>query len=173
MRTLKVILRDILNIDNILRMNPPQLSVKEKIKPKRKMVLFSHFRQLKRYSNLSDGSILIIALITKILSSKQSVFLIEELENSIHPKALVKLINFLRSFETEKQFILATHSLVVINSVLPNNVVVSITQKDGRCNFKNVADNKDLRKKLKAGYLEFSDYIFFGEGNEGEFEEIS
>ena len=127
-----------------------------------------HLYETKPLNKLSDGSLLLIALITKILLSKQAVLLIEEPENSLHPKALQGLINFIRSFEDEKQFIITSHSIALINMVKPEDVIVSKVNENGTSEFNNIENAKDLRKKLRNGYLDFSDFIFF---NDDEFEE--
>ncbi len=127
----------------------------------------THFNMEKSIRQLSDGSILVIALVTKILSSFHDIFLIEEPENSLHPKALASLVEFMASFEGEKQFILTTHSETLINSVKPENVMVAKTRENGLSEMSNIANAKEMRRKLKKGHLNFSDFLFFGE-DEGE-----
>jgi predicted ATP-dependent endonuclease of OLD family len=135
-----------------------------------KIVLFTQFNKLKDIKDFSDGSILLVSLVIKILSSNHSIFLIEEPENSLHPKALIELLNFMRSYLEEKQFIIATHSLALLNTTDPKDVIIANVNEKGESTFSNVSDQKDILKKLKSGFMEFSDYIFFGDTAEEEIE---
>jgi predicted ATPase len=133
-------------------------------------VVFKQFNQLKDLSLFSDGSILLISLITKILSSDHSIFLLEEPENSLHPKALLELYNFLKSYTEEKQFIIATHSLTLLNKTDYKDVIVANSNEKGQSVLSNVSDQKDIIRKLKNGYMDFGDYIFFSDTAEEEIE---
>lgn len=132
------------------------------------IIFFEHFENYKRLNDLSDGSILLIALITIIILSKHDIFIIEEPENSIHPRALVDLISFFRSFEDEKQFIINTHSITLINKVRPNDVIIAKCNETGISNLSNVSNEKEIKKKLKQSYIEFSDLIFFNDPEDNE-----
>jgi predicted ATPase len=159
---LKSILNDILKIEDIRIVNYPMFNKDETKKQEIfQFIFFTHFGSFKIYDTLSDGSILLIALITKILGSDNHIFFIEEPENSLHPGALVKLINFLRSYGSENQFIIATHSLVVLNVINPDNTIVACVDEKGKSDFQNITNIKDLKKKFKESFLDFSDYIFY------------
>lgn len=159
---LKTVLRDILSIEevSIIELESTNPDEPQKIES-RKEVIFKHFNILKRFKSLSDGSVLLIALVTKILGTEQHIFFIEEPENSLHPQALTKLLNFMKSFSKENQFVIATHSLVVINNINPDDAIVACVEKDGPSIFYNVSSMKDLKRKIKDSYLDFSDYLFY------------
>ena len=133
-------------------------------------IVITQFNHKKLFNGLSDGSILLISLITKILTSEHSVFLIEEPENSLHPKALVELINFMKSFLDEKQFIIVTHSLTLLNTSNPKDVIIAELQENGLSNITNIPNPKEISKKLKNSYSAFSDFVFFADKNADEFE---
>jgi predicted ATPase len=135
-------------------------------------VYMTHLNSFKHIFELSDGSVLLIALITKLLTSPYILFLVEEPENSLHPKALVDLIKFMRSFEEEKQFIIATHSITIINEVEPEDVIIAQIDENGNSDISRVSDIKELKKKLKSGYIDFSERIFFELNINEEFEEV-
>lgn len=124
-------------------------------------IFFDHLGSSKAIWDFSDGTVLLIALITKILVSETDIFLIEEPENSLHPQALVDLISFFRSFEENKQFIIASHSIAIINKVKPEDVIIAQCQGDGKSNLKRVENSAELRKTLKQGFIAFSDLLFF------------
>jgi len=137
---------------------------------KTKEVYFIQFNNLKSRRDLSDGSLLLISLITKILSEDNSVLLIEEPENSLHPKALIELNKFMNSYLGEKQFIIATHSLTLLNTTNPKDVIIANINEKGESTLENVSEKKDILKKLKNGFMDFSDFVFFPENTENEFE---
>lgn len=126
-------------------------------------IFFDHLGSLKNIQNLSDGSLLILALIIKVLTTENELIIIEEPENSTHPKALINLMSFLRSFEDEKQFIITTHSIPIINLLDPNNVIITKVDIEGKTTLKKVEDHKKIIKELRKGYVSFSDSVFFGD----------
>ncbi len=125
------------------------------------VVAFNHLGNLKMIDELSDGSVLLIALITMIISSKQDIIFIEEPENSLHPKALVDLMSFLSGFLDEKQFFIATHSIPIINRVKPEDTIIAKCDQKGNSTLTRVENLRDLKKRLKQGYIVFSDALFF------------
>lgn len=127
---------------------------------------------LRSLEDLSDGSIYLIKIILKILLNEQAIVMIEEPENSVHPKALIDLYDFIVSYSSERQFIIVSHSLVLLNKTKPENVITSCIHENGLSKITNVANDKELRKKLRKGYVSFSDYIFFDEKLEDEEEFI-
>jgi len=142
------------SVETIERNNPQEMD--EEV-----IILFDHLGTTKSINQLSDGSLLLLAFITKILTSKNDIFLLEEPENSTHPQALLGLVSFIRSFEDEKQFIITSHSVPLINVLSPENVIVAGVNIEGVTSFKRVQDQKEILKELRKGYVSFSDKIFF------------
>lgn len=159
---LKETLNKILKIQDIeIEKLSDSAKIKDESKEEEYVFFFEHMNDFKTLNELSDGSIILIALITKIISSESSIFLIEEPENSLHPKALIDLINFMRSFENEKQFILASHSISIINSIKPEDVIISKCNEDGSSILQRVSNIRELKQKLRQGFIVFSDALFF------------
>jgi predicted ATPase len=134
--------------------------------PERKGLIFSHADSYKSLNEFSDGTILIIALVTKILNSENDIFFIEEPENSTHPRALVDLVSFIKSFSVNKQFLITSHSIVLLNKSKTDEIITSCITSQGLSEIKNVSNRKELRARLKSGFVNFSDELFFG--NDGE-----
>jgi predicted ATPase len=118
---------------------------------------------------LSDGSLMILSLITEILTTKSPLILIEEPENSLHPKALTELIHFLQA-RTDKQFLLTTHSPALLNLVKPEQVIVARLDEKGNSRLEKIKDLKELKRKLNKGYVTFGDLLIdnIDEGEDGE-----
>jgi AAA15 family ATPase/GTPase len=64
--------------------------------------------------NMGEGVVNIIGLIVMLLTEDRKLYLIEELENDIHPKALKKLLHLILEKATNNQFLISTHSNIVV-----------------------------------------------------------
>ena len=164
----KEAIKDILSIENIM-VHKYSGDLKNKISPKR-YLFFVHHGTLKSLNQLSDGTILIIALVTKILCTKNHLFLIEEPENSTHPKALIDLISFIKSFSENTQFIITSHSIAILNKTRVEDIIASSINDKGFCELYNVSSKKGLKAKLKRSRVNFSDELFFAIDDKNEFE---
>jgi hypothetical protein len=63
---------------------------------------------------MGDGVPNILGLLTYLLRVKDRLFIIEEPENDIHPRALKRLLGCLASSSENNQFIITTHSNIVL-----------------------------------------------------------
>jgi predicted ATPase len=64
-------------------------------------------------SSMGEGISHILALLYDLLHADQQIFLIEELENDLHPEALKKLLNLIVEKSSNNQFFISTHSNIV------------------------------------------------------------
>ncbi|MCE9499143.1 MAG: AAA family ATPase, partial [Leptospira sp.] len=65
--------------------------------------------------SMGDGVTQILGLLVSLCVAKDQIFLIEELENDLHPIALKKLLDLILLKSPENQFIISTHSHIVLN----------------------------------------------------------
>lgn len=163
-----IALKNTLGISNahVLRISEETFEIVEanKVKPNEevfKILTFNHLGDNKNLDQLSDGSILIIALIAKVLSSNENLIFIEEPENSTHPKALIDLLAFLKSFSATKQFIITSHSIALLNKSKISEVIISSVSQDGYTQLFNVQSQKELKTRLKQSHVNFGDELFF------------
>jgi predicted ATPase len=63
---------------------------------------------------MGEGVANLLGLIVDLCVAKDKLFLIEELENDIHPKALKKLLDLIEKKSKTNQFIITTHSNIVV-----------------------------------------------------------
>ncbi len=63
---------------------------------------------------MGEGVANIVGLISILLSYDRKLFLIEELENDMHPQALKKLLDLIIEKSENNQFIISTHSNIVL-----------------------------------------------------------
>lgn len=66
---------------------------------------------------MGEGVANIVGLITILLTENNKLFLIEELENDIHPQALKKLLKLIEDKSRNNQFIISTHSNIVVKQL--------------------------------------------------------
>jgi predicted ATPase len=64
--------------------------------------------------SMGEGVANIIGLIAILLTEDNKLYLIEEIENDIHPEALKKLINLIIEKSHNNQFVISTHSNIVL-----------------------------------------------------------
>ncbi len=166
----KQALSNILNIDsiNILRLENDTALGKQVLLDA--YLFFTHSKVQKKLVEFSDGTILIIALITKILSAKHSIIFIEEPENSTHPKALIDLIGFIKSFSETIQFVITSHSIAILNKTKMEDIIVSSIDENGAAELYNVSSRKELKSRLKRSSVNFSDELFFALEDKAEFD---
>ncbi len=81
----------------------------------RQIVTENFLREVVPSSQFSDGFTRILAIVTQIESSNDpnSVLLIDEIENGIHPELMGKLIDYL--VKSKVQVIVTTHSPLILN----------------------------------------------------------
>lgn len=112
-------------------------------------------------SNLSEGTFKSIAIIFYLLSDPNSVLVIEEPEVCIHHGLLTRIIDIIKSYSTEKQIFLTTHSEVVLDLVEADSVFVMLWSNGSKIsklkNFLGRKGTSGLKKYLSE------------EGNLGEY----
>jgi len=64
--------------------------------------------------SMGEGVVNILGLLVLLLTEDRKLYLIEELENDIHPSALKKLLDLIISKSKNNQFIISTHSNIVV-----------------------------------------------------------
>lgn len=64
--------------------------------------------------SMGDGVAHILGLLVILLTEDRKLFLIEEIENDIHPIALKKLLNLIVKKSKQNQFVVSTHSNIVL-----------------------------------------------------------
>jgi len=108
-------------------------------------------------NQLSDGTLIVLNILTCLVSNKYPVLAIEELENCIHPKLLRKLIELINREFSHIQLIITTHSPVLINMVKLENVSYILNRNCEGAKIEAVKNRKDLVKELTGPFSNFSD----------------
>lgn len=64
--------------------------------------------------DMGEGVANLVGLITMLCLAENNLFLIEEIENDVHPEALKALLDIIVEKSNDNQFILSTHSNIVV-----------------------------------------------------------
>jgi predicted ATPase len=94
---------------------------------------------------VSDGTLRLLALtIPAYLTDFQGIYLIEEPENGIHPRAVGTVIDSLSSVYNA-QILLATHSPVILSTISPDKVLCFAKDEQGATDIVLGSDHPALR----------------------------
>lgn len=91
-------------------------------------------RQTIPIDQMGEGVPNIVTLLADLALSKGKLFLIEELENDLHPKALKALLDLIVESSQSNQFVISTHSNIVVRHLAsaPNSKLYNINAEAGR-----------------------------------------
>lgn len=95
---------------------------------------------------MSDGTVQALSILVAIHDPRSSFVVIEEPENSIHPWILRGLIGACRDMAKLKQFLITTHSPVVINMLQPGDLWI-VSKMEGET---HITRAETLDDSLKA-----------------------
>ena len=79
-----------------------------------KLGIFATISQTVNIESMGEGIANILGLLTILLTEDNKLFLIEEIENDIHPAALKKVLDLIIEKSKTNQFIISTHSNIVL-----------------------------------------------------------
>lgn len=117
-----------------------------------------------RYAELeefSDGTLIVVAIVAATYAENRSspLMVVEEIENSLHPAALQKLLRFLQTEVDRLPVLMTAHSPYLLNGVKPEDVIVAVTDDTGATQFKKPGDRKAISKLLQSGFMSFGDLL--------------
>ena len=115
-------------------------------------------------SKKGDGvkSLVTIALLSQVRTSKNRIIIIDEPENHLHPEAVHYIKKVLAGIPNNNQVIISTHSPIFVNR---NDVKSNIIVRDSKAEPANRID--DIRKILgilTSDNLQYADYVIIVEG---------
>lgn len=107
---------------------------------------------------LSDGTLMSIALFLALIDPRYKCVLIEEPENSLHPWILRKFLALCRELSTEKQIILTTQSPLVVSAALPEQLYI-VERGQGETRIVRATDRESiLPEMLRRQLLDLGTY---------------
>ena len=80
---------------------------------------------------MGDGVSEIVALVVELSLAKKRVFVLEEPETNLHPRGLKALLKLIRESAVNNQFIISTHSNVVVRELSVNDTKIFRVYRNG------------------------------------------
>lgn len=115
---------------------------------------------------VSEGTLLTLGLLTAIHGvNKPGILLLDDLDRALHPKAQRELIDLLRGVQTtnpEIQIVATTHSPYMLDSMMPNEVLVTSLREDGSTACEPITHHPKF-EKWKDEFQPGEMWSFFGE----------
>ncbi len=103
-------------------------------------------------SLVSDGTLVTLALLTLLHTTDASLFLLDDVEQSLHPLAQRQLIKTLKEFaeKRNKQILLTSHSGYIIDELDAKDVWVMTLDNEGISRCKRLSDHHDAARLLQV-----------------------
>ncbi|MFN7944635.1 MAG: AAA family ATPase [Blastocatellia bacterium] len=103
-------------------------------------------------SLISEGTLITLALLTLLHTSDTEIFLLDDVEQGLHPLAQRKLMQTLKEFaeRQNRQIILTSHSPYIVDELDAEDVWVMATDKDGISHTKRLSDHPDAKRALEV-----------------------
>lgn len=102
---------------------------------------------------VSDGTLIVTALLTALHLDSAEMFLLDDLEQGLHPAAQRELVQVLRRLvqtRPETQIVFTTHSPYVVDELEPAEVVVLNLDPAGNTVAKSLKDHPDVERALSV-----------------------
>ena len=131
----------------------------------RTMGLFFREEGISRLWNaeeVSDGTILTLAMLCSVNDSRNTLVFIEEPENSLHPWILRELIQNFKNIAVNKTILVTTHSPTLIDMVSPSDIWC-ISKNGRKTQLNRLTDIAvELQTDWEEGRYKISDYVDSG-----------
>ncbi len=108
--------------------------------------------------NVPEGAFKVLALLVAIVS-KAPLIVVDEIENSLHPKFIEALLDLIR--ESNSMLIATTHSPAVVDAANVEEIVVVERGPEGS-KFSRIPEPERIKKWLRETQVTVSEYVFYG-----------
>lgn len=101
--------------------------------------------------SMSEGTLLLLGMLTLLYSPHPpGIFLLEDIEQGLHPLAQRQMISVLKNFaeKHERQIVLTSHSPYIIDELKPEDVWVMNMDKEGVSHTKRLSEHPDAGRAL-------------------------
>jgi predicted ATPase len=132
--------------------NPDRVTVLKKADGKGLYFRLRAAEQLVPASQVSDGTLLVLAYLAILyLPQPPRVLLVEEPENGVHPKRLRDVLGVLRELVGEQshtQVLLTTHSPYVLDLFKPEEVTLCTMRRNGEVKTTRLSESPTVRRQI-------------------------
>lgn len=132
-----------------------------------KLGIYTSFNTTIPLECMGEGVVNIIGILVTLLTEDGKLFLIEELENDIHPTVLKKILNLIIEKSHNNQFIISTHSNIVLKylgSLEETKIIFTETSViSGENTYLPIASSKEISNSIeeRQKVLELLGYDLF------------
>lgn len=121
--------------------------------------------QQTRFQYLSTGSMKLLNLLTKTIKAQKDgaqLLLVEELENSIHPRLLQSLLSTISDFLGETKLLFTSHSPNLAKYLSAPQLYIGLPSEKGYVDFHTLKASKvpQILKIAAAGEMSLGEYLF-------------
>jgi predicted ATPase len=121
--------------------------------------------QQTRFQYLSTGSMKLLNLLTKVVKAQKDgvqLLLVEELENSIHPRLLQSLLSIIDDFLGDTKLLFTSHSPNLAKYLSAPQLYIGLPSEKGYVDFRTLKATKVSRvlKIAAAGEMSLGEYLF-------------
>ena len=119
---------------------------------------------LTNFSNKGDGvkTLVTIAMLSQVESSKDRIIIVDEPENHLHPDAIRFINDVICELSQKNQIIVSTHNPILVNSIkISSNIIV---ENGEAISAKRVDDIRKSLGVICSDNLVYSDYVVVVEG---------
>jgi len=109
--------------------------------------------------SISDGFYKALTILTA-LESEPPLLVIDELENSLHPKTISRILDELK--DSDSSFIITTHSPQVVDFTNPHDLILVEKDDEGETHGKRIEEPGKLREKLEELGITLSEGWLYG-----------
>jgi predicted ATPase len=112
--------------------------------------------------DVSDGTIMSVALFFSLLDRRHRIVMIEEPETSLHPWILRKFLERCRELSVKRQIIITTHSPLAVAFAKPSELFL-IDRKEGATSLTRAEDlEANLSEIIRADLINLGEYWLSG-----------
>ncbi|MGA8222520.1 MAG: AAA family ATPase [Candidatus Acidiferrales bacterium] len=112
--------------------------------------------------DLSDGTIMSLALFICLLEPRHRTVVIEEPENCLHPWILKRFLDRCREVSTERQIVITTHSPLVVAAAKPDELYL-IERRSGETSVTPALErDQTIPQLIRKDFLDLGDYWMSG-----------
>ena len=118
------------------------------------------------FNSLSDGTKRIFYIISEIVYSNREIILLEEPELGLHPSHLNRLMDFIKENKDRKQFIITTHSPLVLNILDKNqldSIIIANLDIEFGTKLKHLSEQERSKALEYMDEMDLSDYWLYSD----------